>query len=92
MATSLTFHHQNKIHFINSGKQLPGIFSCGIDTFLELAVSVIKYYLTEIDKSFFCDLIHTVACQYEYVINNFPNGDASAVAVLNDIREPGGHT
>ena len=52
MTASLSFHYRNRIHSINSVRQLPGIFSCDIDTLLELALSVFKDYLTEIDKSF----------------------------------------
>ena len=44
--------------------------------------------MTEIGKSFFYDLIQTASCQYQYVINNFANNDASTVAMLNDVREP----
>ena len=77
----------DSIHFMNSSRDHPGIYSCAIDAFLEVSHAVLYPLLLELDTGYFLDCLYHSCDLYESVLNNAVVQFSNHVSHLSDIRE-----
>lgn len=63
------------VHLMNTVIQTPGVYSCAIDSFIELCYHVIFPYLQQLHPHLtsFCQVIHAASVRYQLHTSGVPN-------------------
>lgn len=70
-----THMYASYIYLINTVIQIPGMYSCAKDSFIELCYHVIFPYLHQLypHLTSFCGIIHAASVRYQLHISEVPN-------------------
>jgi len=89
------YNHINNIrgdkdlHFMNSCRRQKSVFTCAIDSFLEIAYSTFGPYIAEVEtQSLFFDLITKCLKSYSIILNSDNGDDRDNEQNLSVIRQP----